>query len=145
DLVLGIHEISGTTRCPTDAVPDDLIEFDPDLNPILEVSFGQDDLEALGYKLTDEPQVVSFNFAGTLIADPNIDPSIEKGKYYAFILSRRGDNRTGTILLEKGYDNVRRKQDLGLELSIVEQFAKQESRYLEFDSVREKYLDDPNS
>src|SRR5690606_35617044 len=57
DLVLGIHEISGTTRCPTDAVPDDLIEFDPDVNPILEVSFGQDDLEALGYKLTDEPQV----------------------------------------------------------------------------------------
>lgn len=145
DLVLGIHEISGTVRCPTDAVPDDLIEFDPELNPLLEVSFGQDDFETFGYKLTDKPQVVSFNFAGTLIADPNIDPSIQKDKYYAFILSRRGDNRTGTIIMEQGYDNPRRKRDLGISLSIEEQFAKQETRFVEFDPARERYIDDPNS
>lgn len=144
DLVIGIYEISGTTRCPTDAVPDDLIEFDPDLNPIIESSFSQDDLEEFGYKLGEDPQPVSFNFSNTLIADPNIEPSIEKEKYYAFIVSRRGDNTVGTITLEKGYDNVRRKADLGIELSLVEQFSKQESRYLEFDATREKYLDDPN-
>ena len=29
------------------------------------------------------------------IADKNIDPSIEKDEYYAFMVSRRGDNTKG--------------------------------------------------
>ena len=145
DLVLGVHEISGSTKCATDAVPDDLIDFDPDLDPILEVSFSQEDLESMGFKLNQTSQIVSFNFSGTLIADPNIEPSIKEGKYYAFILSRRGDNRVGTLRLEKGYDNVQRKKDLSTSLSIVEQFKKQETRFLEFDPSRSRYIDDSKS
>lgn len=145
DLVLGIYKISGATRFITSAVPDDLIEFDPDLNPLVEVSFGQDDFEALGYKLTDVPQMVSFNLASTLLADPAMEPVLEKNKFYSFILSRNGDNRIGTLYIEKGYDNVFKKTDSGIELSIKEQFAKQESRFFEYDTAREQYLDEPDS
>lgn len=145
DLVISIHELASDVDCPTDAVPDDLIDFDPELTPIIEVSYGQEDLETLGYKLSDEPQLVSFNFSGTLIADPNIDPSISPNKYYAIIISRRGDNRTGTIALEKGYDKVFKKTDDSIPLSIIEQFEKQSSKYIEFDPTTKRFLNDSES
>lgn len=145
DLVLGVYKLSTVVGCKTDSVPDDLIEFDPDLNPIMEISLSQDDFEELGYKLSDTAQIVSFDFSSTLLADPNIDPSLEKDKFYAFILSRRGDNTTGTIVLQKGYDNIYRKEDLGIELSIEERFSKQTTRFVEFDVLKQKYVDDSTS
>lgn len=145
DLVVSIHELASDVSCPTDAVPDDLIDFDPELTPIIEISYGQEDLAVLGYKLTDEPQIVSFNFSGTLLADPNIEPSITPNKYYAVIISRRGDNRTGTVGLEKGYDKAFKKGDDGLELTILEQFEKQHSKYIEYDPTTKRFLNDSES
>jgi hypothetical protein len=145
DIVISIHELLSEVDCPTDAVPNDLIDFDPEITPIVEISFGQDDLEALGYKLSTDPQVVGFNFAGTLIANPNIDPSLEVDKYYAFLISRRGDNRTGTVVLEKGYDKVTKKADDGTPLTIVEQFGKQYTKYVEYDPVSKRYVNDSSS
>lgn len=145
DLVISVHELSSEPKCPTDAVPDDLIDFDPELSPIVEMSFNQDDLEDLGYVLDDTPVPVSFNFAGTLIADPNIDPSIEKDKHYAFLISRRGDNRTGTLVMEKGYDKVTKKNEDGVPLSTLEQFGKQESKFTEYDPNTQRYVDDSGS
>lgn len=145
DVVVSIHELISEVNCPTDAIPDDLIDFDPDVTPLIEVSFSQDDFELLGYKLNDTPQVVSFNFAGTLIADPNLDPSVQKDKYYAIMVSRRGDNRTGKLLLEKGYDKVNRKNDLSVPLTVIEQFGKQQSKFVEFDPITKRYINDSQS
>lgn len=142
DIVVGIHQLITAINCPTDAIPEDLIDFDPEVTPLVEVSFSQDDFEALGYKLNSTPQIVSFNFAGTLIADPNIDPSVEKGKYYAILVSRRGDNRTGTINLGFGYDKVSKKVDEGVPLTTIEQFGKQQSKYFEYDPVTKRFVSD---
>jgi len=142
DLVIALHELALEPKCPTDAVPDDLIDFDPEGSPIIEMSFNQSDLEDLGYVLDDTPRVVSFNFSGTLLADPNIDPSVEPDKYYAFLVSRRGDNRTGKVLMEKGFDKVIKKNEEGVPLTTLEKFAKQESKFTEFDPNTQRYVDD---
>ena len=145
DIVVSIHKLSTDTSCPTDVVPDNFIDFDPEFSPEVEMAFGQDDLEALGYKLTDVPQIVSFNFSGTLIADPNIEPSIEKNKYYAVMVSRRGDNRVGTVVMEKAYDKPLRKADNGQEATTLERFEPQHSRFVEFDPATKRYIDDVES
>ncbi len=145
EIVISIHELATETACPTDAVPDDLLGFDPELTPLMEISFGQEDLEAQGIVLGATPQIVGFNFAGTLIADPNIEPTIQKDKFYAFLVTRRGDNRTGTILLEQGYDTVTRKTDLNQPLTTLEQFGKRTTSFLEFDPNTKRYVDDEAS
>lgn len=142
DLVLSIYELSTEIDCPTDAVPNELIDFDPEAAPIVETSFNQDDLEALGVKLTDQLTKVSFNFSGTLLADPNIEPSIEPNKFYAFLLSRRGDNRTGTITLKKGYSVKAGKLANGVDLTTFEEFSKDESRYFEYDPNTKRFVSD---
>jgi hypothetical protein len=145
NIVISIHQLISNTSCPTDVIPDDLIDFDPEVTPIVEISYNQDDLEALGYKLDEDPQVISFNFAGTLIADPNIDPSLEKGKYYAILVSRRGDNRTGTVIVEKGWDKVSKKAEDGTPQTTVERFGKQHSKYIEYDPITKRYVNDSTS
>ena len=145
DLVISIHELSSEPKCSTDAIPDDLINFDPELSPIVEMSFSQADFEGLGFVLNDTSQLISFNFAGTLIADPQISPSVQTNKYYAFLISRRGDNRTGTILLEKGFDKVTKKNLDGVPLTTIEEFSKQQSKFTEFDPNTQRYIDDSSS
>ena len=145
DIVISIHKLSTDTSCPTDVIPDNLIDFDPEFSAEVEMAFGQEDLEGLGHKLTDEPQMVSFNFSGTLIADPNIEPTVDINKYYAIMISRRGDNRVGSVLLERGYDKALRKANNGQVATIVERFAAQQSRFVEFDPTTKRYIDDPDS
>jgi hypothetical protein len=145
DLVLSIYKLSTDIKCITDAQPENLIDFDPEINPLVEVSYSQQDLELLGYKLGADPTIVSFNFAETLIADPNIEPSIVKDEYYAFMLTRRGTNSVGAILIEKGWYKPSRKSDNGQDLNVVEQFGIQESRFVEFDSTNLVYVDDYDS
>lgn len=145
ELVLSVHELASDVDCPTDAVPDDIIDFDPDITPLMEAAFSQEDLEEFGYSLTETPKIVSFNFAGTLLADPNIEPSIEEGKYYAIVLSRRGDNRTGTIVLKKGYSLSAGKIENNVPLTTFEQFGKVTSKFFEFDPSTKRYINDSNA
>jgi hypothetical protein len=145
ELVISIHELASDVNCPTDAVPDDLIDFDPDITPIIEVAFSQEDLEELGYSLGATPSMVSFNFAGTLIADPNIEPTIEEDKYYAFLLSRRGDNRTGTVILQKGFSTKAGKVEENVPLTVFEEYGKATSKFFEFDPVTKRYISDSDS
>lgn len=142
DLVLGIYKLATETKCSADTIPEQLIDFDPEISPLAEVSYSQQDLENLGIYLNDQPQIVSFSFAGTLLADPNIDPTIEEGQFYAFLVARRGDTRTGTVIVHQGYDKVERKTENGQTLTIIEQFSKQSSRYIEFDPNTKRYIDD---
>jgi len=141
ELVLSVHSLQTEIRCATDLVPDRLLDFDPELDPIIEISFSQSDLADLGYSLDGVPQSVSFNLASTLIADPNIDPGIVEGQYYAVILSRRGDTRAGTINLQVGWDKPTKKESDGQLLTPEERFQKQTSRFFEFDPATKRYVD----
>ena len=141
ELTLSVHKLQTETNCRSNVVPDRLLDFDPEIDPITEISFNQDDLRTLGYSLNATPQVVSFNLASTLIADPNIEPSLIEGEYYAIILSRRGDTRTGTINLYVGWDKPTRKSQNGQLLTPEEKFLKQSSRFFEFDTATKRYVD----
>lgn len=145
DIVLSIHELSTETACPTDPTPDNLIDFDPEPSPLIEMSLSQDDLFDLGYVLGDVPQRVSFNFSGTLIADPSIEPNMSIDKYYAVLISRRGDNRVGTLILERGYDKPTRKSDNGQSLTSKEMFAKQSQRFVEYDPDTKRFIDNQDA
>jgi hypothetical protein len=142
DIVVSIHKLSTETKCSSDHVPDNFIDFDPDPEPVAEKAYSHEDLKDLGYELDGTPQVVSFSFSDMLIADPNLGPSMEVDKYYVILVSRRGDNRTGAIVLEKGYDTVSRKEDNGQELSVAERFGRQQTRYVEYDPKNRVYIDD---
>ena len=141
ELVMSIYKLQTDIRCSSDLVPDRLLDFDPEIDPIMEISLNQDDLSELGYVLGEVPSVVSFNFASTLIADPNIEPGLNKDEYYAFALSRRGDTRTGTIVLSVGFDAATRKTQNGQLLTPEERFSKQSTRFFEFDTSTKKYVD----
>jgi len=101
DLVVAIRRLQTTTSCPTDTVPDTDIEFDPEPAPIAEVSFDQQQLEELGVALTGTPQIVDFIFTQSLLANPNLEPSIVPGRYYMLTIRRTGNVSKGTIVLQE--------------------------------------------
>lgn len=101
DIVVGVRALQTTTTCPTDTIPNTSIEFDPQPSPIAEVSFDQDELDELGVSLTDSPQVVDFIFTQSLLANPNIEPTIEVDKYYIITIRRSGNISVGNIVLQE--------------------------------------------
>ena len=142
DIVVSLHELQVDTDCISDPNPDDMIDFSPHPSPIIEVSYSQEDLAALGIELSAIPQVVSIDLSSTLVADPNIDPSIEVGKFYCILVSRRGSNTTGTIAMQLGWNKPARKDDLGLDLNPEEDFGKQTQRFTKFDPTNLVFIDD---
>lgn len=145
EIVVSIHKLSTDIKCITDPNPDNLLDFDPEQSPLMELSYDSDDLIAMGVELTDVPKVVSFDFSGTLLADPNISPSIIPGEFYAFLVGRRGDNRTGTLIMEKAHSRVSKKESNGQSLNVIERFGRKNSRFLEFDPHNSTYVDDEDS
>ncbi|KKN50067.1 hypothetical protein LCGC14_0636420 [marine sediment metagenome] len=101
DIVVGIRPLQTTTSCPTDITPNSAIEFDPEFSPIAEISFDQNDLLALGITLTDELQVVDFVFTQSLLANPNLAPTIDIGAYYMLTIRRSGNTSVGNIVLQE--------------------------------------------
>lgn len=101
DLVMGIRPLQTTTQCPTDTIPNTSIEFDPELSPIAEISFDQEEMAELGISLNNSPQKVDFIFTQSLLANPNVAPVIEPDKYYIITIRRTGDISTGTIVLQE--------------------------------------------
>lgn len=100
DIVVGIRELQTSTSCPTDIIPDAQIDFDPEPSPIAEVSFSKAELADVGVVLTDSPQKVDFVFTQSLLANPNLSPSLTVGNYYALTIRRAGNISTGDIILE---------------------------------------------
>jgi len=145
EIVVSLHKLSTDIKCITDPNPDNLIDFDPEQSPIIELSYDSDDLKSMGITLSETPQVVSFDLSGTLVADPNIEPTLNVDEFYAFLISRRGDNRAGTVVMEKAYNKIARKIDNGQGLTAVEQFGKKTTRFIEFDSHNSTFVDDEDS
>lgn len=141
EIVFSIHKLREDISCITDPNPNNLIDFDPDPSPIAEVSYSQEDLESMGIRLGKDPTVVSIDFSSTLIADPNIDPIIKVDSYYAFMVTRRGGNSSGTIGIPAGYYKPARKNSNGQDLDPEERFGRQHYRLVEFDPQNSIYVD----
>tara|TARA_R110001583_G_scaffold16234_13_gene66313 strand:- start:4043 stop:8185 length:4143 start_codon:yes stop_codon:yes gene_type:complete len=145
DIVVSLHELATEISSRNSVVPENAIDYDPASSPIAEISLSQEDLATLGYKISGIPQAISFDFSNTLVADPTIEPSVYPDKHYAILISRRGSNRVGTLVMDKGYDEKYRKSLNGQDLNVLDLYKKQTSRFFEYDPIYGKYLDDPDS
>lgn len=110
DLVVEIRPLQTSTTCPTDFLPENEIEFDPNTVPLESISIDQNDLEARGIVLDSTPQPVDFIFTNTNIANPALS-LIENAAYYVLTIRRTGNTATGTISLEEA-DNTSDNQRL---------------------------------
>lgn len=107
DIVVGVRPLQTSTTCPTDIIPGTAIEFDPEPSPIAEVSFDQDELAELGISLDETPRPVDFVFTQSLLANPNIEPSIIPGNYYIVTIRRSGNISVGNIVLQEAANTTR--------------------------------------
>src|SRR5690606_9684543 len=103
DLVVSVYPLQTTVDCPTDIIPELAIDFEPQITPLVEVSFSKSELEDLGYVLTDIAQPVDFVFNSTKIANAG---AITPGNYYAITFRRSGSSTVGTIFAETGNDRI---------------------------------------
>ena len=78
DIVFSIYELSTDNTVSGQEDYDRLIDFDPELTPISEVSYDRETLEDLGYKLTANPNLITFDFSGSTLANPNMSPILKK-------------------------------------------------------------------
>lgn len=104
-LVISLYKLQTTVECPTDIVPELAIEFEPEANPIVQLSFSQADLRSLGYVLTDVAQPIDFVFSNTAIGS-SANPVINPDHYYAVIINRSGAAGTGAIFTLTGRDRT---------------------------------------
>lgn len=142
NLVISVHRLTTSANCITDVIPDNLINFDPEVMPLVEASYAYSDLLSMGIKLGEVPTIVNFDFSSTLIANPNLDPSLDIDSYYCFIIKRVGDTSTGSIRIYQGYDKSYKKKQNGQPLTIQEEYALKNTIFTEFDIVNNKYIDD---
>ncbi len=105
DLVINIYPLQTSTNCPTDIVPNLAIDFDPESEPLAQLSFSQTTLEALGYVLTDVLQPVDFVFNTTKLGSGDTS-TLTVGNYYAVTLGRAGANTSGTIFMGTANDRL---------------------------------------
>ena len=107
DIVVGIRPLQTSTTCPTDTIPGTAIEFDPEPSPIAEVSFDQGELADIGLSLDGTPRPVDFVFTQSLLANPNVEPSITVGNYYIVTVRRSGNISVGNIVLQEAANTTR--------------------------------------
>jgi len=103
-IVVGIRPLQTNTTCPTDYIPDNDIEFDPDTVPIEEMSFDISDLEDRGIILSGTSTQVDFIFTDAQISNPNLSGLID-GNYYSITVKRSGSSSTGTIFLNEALND----------------------------------------
>lgn len=99
-LVLEIRPLLTSTTCPTDFLPNNEIEFDPDTAPIESISLDQSDLAERGVVLSALPQIVDFIFTDTTTSNPLLSKLVPN-TYYVITLRRTGSTATGTIFLNE--------------------------------------------
>ncbi len=101
DLVVSVYALQTTVASPTDIVPELAIEFDPDPQPLAQLSLNQADFLDLGYVLTDVLQPIDFVFSDTKIGSAST-PALVEGRYYAVTIARAGAAGTGAIAVGVG-------------------------------------------
>lgn len=101
ELVVTVYELQTTVNCPTDIVPELAIEFEPNPQPLAQLSFSQAELRDLGYVLTDVAQPVDFIFSGTQLGSTT-NPVIVPDRFYAVTINRAGAANSGTVFTQVG-------------------------------------------
>ncbi|MDB2481598.1 hypothetical protein N9W84_00360 [bacterium] len=146
ELVMSVYELSTELdSCGSPRYPDQPVDFDPEITPIAELSLDQSDLADMGISLEENPSIVPFDFSDTLLANPNIDPSLSKDKYFAFTVSRVGSNLKGSVRVHRGTYNSLKKQELNIPLNPLEKYGRQNQVFTQFDPSTKRYVDDKDS
>jgi hypothetical protein len=110
-LVVGVRPLLTTTDCPTDFLPDNEIDFDPDTVPIEAITLNQSQLADRGVVLTSTSQPVDFIFTDSQISNPNLS-GLVNDQFYVITVRRTGSSGTGTIFLEEARNNDTTNQRL---------------------------------
>lgn len=101
NIVVGVRALQKTLSCPLNTIPNSAILFDPEPSNLAEISFDQTSLGDAGVVLSDQPKVVDFVFTQSLLANPNIEPSLVPGDFYILTITRSGDLSKGVFVLEE--------------------------------------------
>jgi hypothetical protein len=105
NILISVYPLQTTVSNPTDVVPELAIDFDPEAQPIAQLSYTQAELRDLGYVLSDVLQPVDFIFSATQLASTT-NPAIVVGRYYCVTISRVGAAGTGAIFTGVGNDQL---------------------------------------
>lgn len=90
--LLNLETFSSATRY----LPDTLIEFDPDIESLAEVSLDKAAMANLGVELGPDHQVVDFVFSETSLGNSNLS-NLENDAWYALTVRRTGSTAVGTL------------------------------------------------
>jgi len=100
-IVLNIHALQAQVDCPTDPVPDNLDDFDPDPAVVAQLTLDATDLANQGVVFDDGyAKKVDFVFTGASISDPQ-RTTLTKDAFYVVTVGRAGDASIGTLLIEE--------------------------------------------
>lgn len=137
DLVFSVYELEDASASRS-ANP---LDGNPKISPIVEVSLDQEDLEARGYSLKENFSKIEIDFSSSKISDPN-SGAIERGKAYAFVVSRSGSNTYGKVNVAAGKNYLLAKRESGLKISIKDAYDPVLYEFLEFDPNYSAYISD---
>jgi len=104
NLVVGIVPLLTSNSGRTEFLPDNEIDFDPDVIPVEEVSYDKDYLENIGYSLTSTAKVIDFIFTSSQVSNPSLS-RLEDGAYYAITIKRTGNTSTGTLFFDEAINS----------------------------------------
>lgn len=100
-IVLNIHALQAQVDCPTDPVPDNLVDFDPDPSVVGQLTLSASDLINQGITFDDGyAKKVDFVFTGAAISDPQRTTLVQDA-FYVITVGRAGDASVGTLLIEE--------------------------------------------
>lgn len=137
DIVFSVYELEDSSASRS-ANP---LDGNPKISPIVEVSLDQEDLEARGYSLKEEFSKIEIDFSSSKISNPN-SGAIQRGKAYAFIISRSGSNTYGKVNIAAGKNYLLAKRESGLSISIKDSYDPVTYEFVEFDPNYSAYISD---
>lgn len=102
DIIISIHELQTSVTCPTDTIPDNAIDYQPNPSPIAQVVLTKDILfDNYGYTLTDIAQPVDIYFTNTRVGG-FVNTGITINNYYVVTIQRAGDTSSGNLFTLTG-------------------------------------------
>ncbi len=96
DVIVSIHELQTSVSCPTDTIPENAIDYQPNPAPLAQIVLTQATLENEGIVLTDVAQPIDFCFSTTRIG-ATVNSGITQGNYYVVTVTRAGNTTVGDL------------------------------------------------
>jgi hypothetical protein len=99
-IVVGLRPLQTAASCPTDFLPENEIDFDPDTAAVDAIVLDQAALATQGVVLDSTPREVDFIFTGSNLSNPTLSTLVDD-QFYALTIQRTGSTTTGTISFEE--------------------------------------------